>query len=354
MPTEPKSKQALDSIVKKSRVHLYKPIQIAEILFRHRTDSRLDLTDLESYRNVSKKWRDTISMRLVGRVSTSSQKFQDNLFESNAMPPALLAELGEVNKVGNGLVEAYIYRALEKRLSSVYEVRKYIKESTAETFNLQKGIDLFEKNPGLKRSIDKMYEILVYALFTTIVRALRAQVTVEVLNEDQEILKDFEVFLQTVIGIDAKNPKLILPAALYRVGVTNAADRGLDMWSNFGVAFQVKHLSLTEEVVEGIAENITADRIVIICLDSEKGVIESLLGQVGWESRIKGILTLKDLACWYELCLGKKYRDNLGKQLLKDVEREFDAEFPSSTELAPFMKERGYDAMKLQNGWETK
>lgn len=46
------AKNALDSIIKKSRVHLYKPIQIAEILYKNRkTQDVNDLTDLESYRH---------------------------------------------------------------------------------------------------------------------------------------------------------------------------------------------------------------------------------------------------------------------------------------------------------------
>ena len=133
MPNKTSPKQALDSIIKKSRVHLYKPIQIAEILYQHRIKRGLKLTDLESYRNISKKWRDEVSSLLVGRRSISSQKFQDNLFESNAMPPKLLKELGSINKKGDGYVEAYIYKALEERLSSVREVENYIKFSKSDT-----------------------------------------------------------------------------------------------------------------------------------------------------------------------------------------------------------------------------
>ena len=36
-------------------------------------------------------------------------------------------------------------------------------------------------------------------------------------------------------------------ANINRIGVTNAADRGLDMWANFGPAIQIKHLSLNEK-----------------------------------------------------------------------------------------------------------
>jgi type II restriction enzyme len=181
---------------------------------------------------------------------------------------------------------------------------------------------------------------------------LKAQITLEIKNEDKEILHDFEKFIKMVLGIDAKQTKLILPAALYRVGVTNAADRGLDMWANFGAAVQVKHLTLKPEVVEEIAENITADRIVIVCLDAEREAIASLLKQVGWAERIQGIITLSDLDDWYKLCLSKKYRAKLGGTLLKDILREFEAEFPSSEEIEPFLKERGYVKTTLPVAWK--
>jgi type II restriction enzyme len=353
MPAGNKSKEALDAIIRKSRVHFYKPIQIAEILYRHRKERDWDLKDLESYRNVSKRWRDEISLLLVGRRSTSSQKYQDNIFEANAMPPVLLAELGKINKKGRGFVEAYIYKALENRLTSVYSVQQYIRKATPDSFSLKQAVSFFTEIPGLKRSIDKMYEILVYALFVTIVRALKTQITLEICNKDEEIIKDFESFLKMVLGLQSNQTKIVLPAALYRVGVANAADRGLDMWANFGAAIQVKHLTLTPELVEDIAEDILAERIVIVCLDSERDSISALLKQVGWANRIQGIVTINDLDQWYKLCLSKKYREKLGVSLLKDIEREFNAEFPSSAEIKPFMKERKYDGLIMPKGWET-
>lgn len=352
MRTKNLSKQALDLVIRKSRVHLYKPIQIAEILYHHRTERDWDLNDIESYRNISKRWRDEVSLLLVGRRSTSSQKYQDNVFEANAMPPALLTQLGIINKQGGGFVEAYVYKALETRLSSVREVESYIKSSTADAFSIKELVALFQTTPGLRRSIDKMYEILVYALFASIVRALKVQITLEIGNNDAEILKDFERFIKTVLGIDSKKTKLVLPAALYRVGVTNAADRGLDMWTNFGPAIQVKYLNLTAELIEDIADNITADKIVIVCLDTEKKVIESLLKQVGWSERIQGIISINDLDDWYKLCLNKKYRGNLGVNLFKDVQREFGEEFPSSKEIGPFMVKRGYDKIVFPVDWQ--
>ena len=175
----------------------------------------------------------------------------------------------------------------------------------------------------------------------------------EIGNKDENILRDFDIFIKMVLGIDSDQTRVIVPAALYRVGVTNAADRGLDMWANFGPAIQVKHLTLTAELIEGIADGITADKMVIVCIDTEREPIASLLTQVGMGERIQGIVTIKDLDDWYKMCLSEKYRDNLGKNLLKDVRREFDAEFPSSKEIGSFMESRGYDKMEIPTDWQS-
>lgn len=344
-------KKALDKVLTKSRVHFYKPIQVAEVLYQYRIGKLANLNDLESYRSVSKRWRDEVSKLLIGRVSTSSARFQDNIFEENAILPATMSALGNVNNANNGLVEAYIYRKMQEKFSLVRHISDYVRTATPETFSLDNFVGMFESRAGLKRSMDKVYEITVYALFTSIVRVLRAQITLEILNEDEAVLRDFEPFIKAVLGIDAENTKVVMPAALYRVGVTNAADRGLDMWGNFGSAVQVKHLTLRAETVEEIAGGITADRIVIVCLECEKESISVLLQQVGWGSRIQGIITFSDLSEWYTMCLSPRYREKLGNNLLSDLTREFDAEFPSNEHIEPFMQERGYDKLNLSGEW---
>ncbi len=346
-----KSKDALDKIIAKSRVHLYKPIQIAEILYRHRTKKDFDISEIESYRNISKRWRDDVSKLLVGRVSTSSQKFQDNLFEGNAMPPPLLKELVEFNERAKGIIESYIYRRLHERLEMVYNAAQYIKRSSLQKFNLRDFLSVFRENPGLKRSIDKAYEITVYALFSALVKTLKVEVTLSIKNMDKNILTDFEKFVRLALGLSKDKTSVKIPAKLFRVGVTNAADRGLDMWANFGPAVQVKHISLSEELADDVSENITADRIVLVCLDGEAKLVEKLMNQLPFGNKFQGIITIADLENWYQTCFSDKYRQSLGKQLLADLQREFDFEFPSDTELTPFIKKRGYDTMKFVGEW---
>lgn len=333
---------ALDKIINKSRVHLYKPIQIAEILYHYRKGDKIDLNDVESYRNISKKWRDDVSRRLVGRVSTSSQKFQDNIFEENAMPPKLLRKLAIDNKENGGKIEKYIYEKLKERLSMVADAKEYIISSGINKFNINEFLAQFKEKPGLRRSIDKSYEITVYALFNTLVRVLKVEMGLSINNLDKGVLNDFEKFVNLVLGLSKNKPSIKISARIFRVGATNAADRGLDMWANFGSAIQVKHLDLTEELAEEVTENVNADRIILVCAEADADIIKKIASSINDKNKIKEIITFSDLDNWYRLCFSKKYKNKMGSILLTDLQNEFDFEFPSSTQINPFMKERDY------------
>ena len=346
MPTKKDAKIALDKIIEKSRIYLYKPIQIAEILYRARIDDSLNLLDLEQYRTKSKKWRDEISLQLLGRICTSSAKFQDNLFDKNAMPPELLNELGKENRKTLGAVEAYIYNSFTAKHSQLSAALDYCIKSTSKDFYVKKFIDSFWNESGLKRSLDKIYEIIVYALFSTIVEVLHFQITLFVDSEKMEILKEFEDFAGKIMRLDCKNTTFVQDAKIYRVGVTNAADRGLDMYPNWGAAVQIKHLSLDIELAQNIVSGISSDKIVIVCKDAEKDTILSLLSQIGWKSRIQSIVTESDLIDWYEKALRGKYARDMGDKLLDVLREQIAEEFPSVSSFPDALKERHYELIK--------
>ena len=258
------AKDALDKIISKSRVHLYKPIQIAEILHHHRTNASkpFSLNDLESYRSPSKKWRDDVCQHLLGRICTSSAKFQDNLFEKNAIPPSLLSVLGEINKADNGIVEAYIYQAFEEKHCQLESALEYCTTHSISNFDLNVFLDKFWQQPGLKRSIDKVFEIVVYSLFEVLTQALKVKVDIYYDHTQVGILTEFSGFAEKVLNLKPNAHKKTLDAHFYRVGVTNAADRGLDIFANFGAVVQIKHLSLNEEMAESVVTSISADKVI--------------------------------------------------------------------------------------------
>lgn len=337
--------KALDRVIDKSRVHLYKPIQIAEILYRDRVVGDIDLLKLETYRSSSKKWRDVICLQFLGRVSTSSAKYQDDIFSDTAVPPSVLAVLGKQNKKTKGAIEEYIYKKFSARFSQMSSGLDYTITHNKSNFNLNEFLAMFWNEPGLRRSIDKIYEIVVYSLFSAIVDALDISIEVSMNKEKSKILLEFEDFAQSVIQISASQPTIKMKARINRVGVTNAADRGLDMWANFGLAIQIKHLSLTEEMAENIVSSVSSDRIVIVCKESEEKVIISILNQMGWKSKIQSIITENHLLSWYNKALKGKYSKEVGDKVLQNLSDEIKNEFPTTdkAEFKKFIINRGYN-----------
>ena len=337
-----KAKNTLDRLISKQRAHMYKPIQVAEILYQTRMGkitAEQIRDDLSSYRNPSKQWRYEITQLLLRRDSTSSQKYQDNLFEDNAIPPEILYELVQANL--DGVVERYIYQKFREKQQQILQLYNFLNKATVESFRLDDFLTLFNRKKGLKRSIDKAFEIVVYALFNTLVKHLKATVTVSINPSEKALLAEFEDFAQVLLGVNSLNPSVSSPTHLYRAGVTNAADRGLDIWANFGPAIQVKHLSLTQELAENIVEQIPSDQIVIVCRDSEREVIERITEQLNF--RIQGIITESQLVAWYDRALHGNFHERLGNDLLKSLKTEFQNEFPFSETFEGFYQDRRYD-----------
>lgn len=340
------ARKALDTVIEKGRVHLYKPIQIAEILYRDRVYGDIDLSKLEDYRIRSRKWRDEITISLLGRACSSTIKFQDNLFDDNATPPSVLVVLGEENRRTKGAVEAYIYGQFINKHEQLRSALDYCLSATPQSFQVQQFIDSFWNAPGLKRSIDKVYEIIVYALFSTLVDAMKLEVIITVREDGLSLLKEFEDFSRKVMCLDSATTRFTQDARVFRVGVTNAADRGLDMYSNWGPAIQIKHLSLDVSLAENIVNSVSSDKIVIVCKDAEKDVIVSLLSQIGWRSHIQSVVTETDLVSWYEKALRGRYSDMLAEKLLYCLALEIAEEFPSVDYIPDVIKERHYENIK--------
>lgn len=340
------AKKALDVLIRKSRVHLYKPIQIAEILYQSRINHKINPLNLEDYRTKSKRWRDDICRPLLGRVCTSSARFQDDLFNENAIPPVILNELDKENKRTNGAVEAYIYARFTNRHSQLSDALEYCLNATKDNFDVKRFIDSFWNEPGLKRSLDKIYEIIVYSLFSTLVEALDLKVEIYVDEENFELLNEFEDFTKKVMCIDFSETKHVQNASVYRVGVTNAADRGLDMYSNWGPAIQIKHLTLDLSLAESIVGSVSSDKVIIVCKDAEKDIIVSLLTQIGWKSHIQSIVTENDLILWYEKALRGNFAEILGNDLIECLCSEIAEEFPSVDGIPEVLKGRHYERIK--------
>lgn len=273
-PSLQEAKNRLDGIIKKGRVDLYKPIQIAEALNRSRLDTSIDLTNLATFQNPSIHWRNEITIRFTGKKSTSSARYQHDVWNITAMPPDFLSVLDRENKKLGGAIERYIYRIYFGRQQTIGHIIDYIENTQPQDFQLRALLDLFIIDRGMRRSIDKAYEIVSYSLFETVVVALQASIKFDVPENKITLLDEFPDLAKVLLGLDKNQSSIDMPAHIYRVGVTNAADRGLDMWTNFGIAIQVKHLTLNSELAANIIDQVESDNIVIVCTDADAQAID--------------------------------------------------------------------------------
>jgi hypothetical protein len=343
MITVQQAKARLDLLIQKARVDLYKPIQIAEVLHRHRVNQDIEPLNLETFRNPSTHWRNLVTVELLGKKSTSSARYQHDVWNETAMPPEMLAILAQENVNTGGAVEYYIYDCYKNRQSSVGNLLSIVQDATPDTFSLKALLELFEAEPGMRRSIDKAYEIVTYALLETVVVQLEAQVTVSVPESNFTLLKEFEELALLVLGVTLDNPTFSQAAHVFRVGVTNAADRGLDMWANFGPAVQVKHLTVNPALAKSIVDQVESDAVVIVCVDAEAEVIRIITQQIGWGRRVRGVITQSQLVAWYDKALTGDLAEKLAVPLLETLLNGFLAEFPQLSSIEDFLKRRGYD-----------
>jgi hypothetical protein len=347
------AKERLDSLINKARVDLYKPIQIAEVLYHSRIHNDIDIANLSTYQNPSLHWRDTVTKRLMGKVSTSSARYQHDIWSSTAMPTELLAILDAENKATQGAVEVYIYQKYGQRQGTVSDIIAYIQNSRPETFDLSDLLTRFVTQAGIRRSIDKAYEVVTYSLLETIVTSLKATVKISIPQESHALLAEFSDIARVLLGLDTGQFEWEQEAHLYRVGVTNAADRGLDMWANFGPAIQVKHLTLSATQANTIVDQVESDAIVLVCRDTEAQVIQTITQQIGWGRRVRGIITESDLIKWYTRCLHGDFASILAQPLLTQLLDNFKAEFPQNDTLTDFLEERGYTNQSPSAIWQV-
>ena len=111
-------------------------------------------------------------------------------------------------------------------------------------------------------------------------------------------------------------------------------------------------MTLNEKLANSIANQVESDSIVIVCKDAEATVIETVLKQIGYGARVRGIVKESDLVNWYEKCLRGNFREKLAKTLLERLLNGFEAEFPFSTTLAEFLENRGYKNLVANDTWK--
>ena len=313
--------EKLDSLIRKARMEFYKPIQVAEVLHHDRVGSAsISGLDLEEYRVASRGWRDQVTLRLIGKRSTSSARYQDDVWGEHAMPPWALTELLEVNRE-TGDIERLIYSEIGKAWQDFVAVRELIglEPSRKQLEDVLSGA--WSVSPS---STDRVVEILALTLLNAELRVMKPRRRIE---------------LDGVVGGSPLSPLLeaveLEDLAFERLGHTNAADAGMDIWSNFGVVVSIKNRRVTRDLFEVILDETPVGDLLIVCREIADDLDEIAAGV----ERAISIVTLGSLIDRSEKTLASR-QDR--EHFAGDLQKNFDREFPQAVTFPQFLVERGY------------
>lgn len=333
------AKSHLDSLIRKSKAHFYKPIHVAEVLHGHRSGQIKTLRKLEDYRSRSKRWRDEVCKMVLGRVCTSSAQYQDAVFSDRGCPPDALAALAEHNVANSGSVEAYIYGKFRMVADQVAAVESYVHQCDASGLSIAAMLARFDNSSQLGRSADRVFEICVAALLETMAESLR--MTSCVTWEEATASSSGRELLDCLFG-RGRSSAAVMPASLYRAGSTNAADGGVDIATNFGLAVQVKRRHVDAELFDLAATATLSSRLLLACDSFDPGLEARGAGRVA-------VVDRKKLDVWFSACAQGSAASGLKARILKGLAEEF----PALQSFARFMSNRGYDKIRLAADWKT-
>lgn len=339
--------EKLNSLLKNARLQHYRPIRLAEILYKARVND-VDFSGIENFRVDSRKWRDEVTQRLTGDVSTSSIDYQDRFFDHIPLP--IIQKLHEINIERPGIVENYIYHYCKRDWGALFYLDSKLDKVEPEKFSMENFLRGFTSIEEVKRNIGKVYEIISYALLSTLVETLEAKISLSLENPNQELLEDFKDFTELFLGVKPSKTSFSTKATPYRFGRAYAADVGIDIQTNFGMAIQVKAVTLDEDIVEE-AEDIPAGQVVIVGKEGDMGLIKNIVKKLGLSDKVRGFATINDLKRWSNLCF-LKYSEEMGEILLNKLRQEITTEFRQINEMGDFLEERGYREGQLEGEFE--
>lgn len=303
---------------------MYKPIQVAETLRNLVKDPQYDPLDIESYRNLSREWRNAVTRELFGKVSTSSMRFQDDLWNDSALPPQALEKLLELNKENN-VVEEYVYQHVYWKNRKLIDLRKAITEvEDYETF-----LELYREfdTPEFRSSQDRLFEVLSISTLQTNLDGINLKLRIE-----GEIEKLKGTSSSILVEFSHKRD---MNLKLGKLGHTNAADAGMDIWSNFGAIISVKNYHVDLNLYKQILDDTPIGDLVIICKTHDESLNE-LAKQSDRPLRfIKELELFEDVRNYF----ADKQKRTSFLQLFTSF---FDREFPLAQSLEKFMNNRGY------------
>jgi hypothetical protein len=244
--------------------------------------------------------------------------------------------LGSANSASK-TVEAYTYHFVAEKNKDLAGARATLSRLKTSQ-ELEKVLNAFISSE-LTSSADRLFEILATAVFKC--ELSQSGYTIQV---DRTSGKDPKKSVDSLVDLLSSGP---MPLQVGRLGHTNAADGGLDIWTNFGVAVSVKRRVLTTDLLRQILQDTTVGALHIVCLKVEPQA-ESMLKRLKSQGRSISVSSI-------DLLLGSVQRllalPSSRSKFVADLIESFDREFPMAQTLSKFLDSRGYPEVELADIW---
>jgi hypothetical protein len=340
------ARERIDKLIKQGKSQFLKPVMIAEILRLHRL-GELDLAEVRQFKGRGFASMREVASTLFKRHIDLNWEYVGGVFTDDKFSPATLQALAAINT--RGQIESYIYFRLEARWQAFRAFLSRWLGTDFRKFDIHEFIRHYESMEGLGNARGKLYEVVIYALFTSIVQAVDAKVQFILNPAKLDLLDSLAGFASTFFDLKPRTHKSEHPARIFRAGRTHASDSGIDMWANFGPVIQVKHQTnktFEPKHARKIIGSVRCDRLVIICRHKHRKKVAEFAELLQAESYVR-ILDEEQIVAWYDVIFAKENLPTIGQSvhaaLIKELRDEFP--IPPASGSLEFRTSRGYESV---------
>jgi hypothetical protein len=177
------------------------------------------------------------------------------------------------------------------------------------------------------------------SVLATLTKFLDVQVMTTASAKGLQLVADDETLLAAVLGMPKGKPKQIVAGRLSRLGLTSAADGGVDIVSNFGFIAQVKHAALDDHHLLKLYGAVQIAGMTVVC---RSVTFSSSSGSDRPNTAL--VITEDDLIRWSDRIVRGDFGLGAAEYLCESLALELRREFPACdpVDFAAFMTERGY------------
>ncbi|MBU0617458.1 MAG: HaeII family restriction endonuclease [Planctomycetes bacterium] len=323
----------------------FKAFQVIELLRIDRVDpGSVDFADPDSYLVESRERRDAVTMTLAGRRSRSNVEWQDNWFRQPENQHALRL-YGKENRRRPASGEADVARAIQAELAPLTAIITSVEPAQEGGFSAAQLLKRCRENPQLRRYQPVVFDAYAASVCATVIDAFKLDVTVSSnspflskLNHDAALRRLFPTLRSSGSGPPQRG-------RLDRNGSIFAADGGVDLSTNYGCHFEVKHATLDAKLANRICRASCARHVIVICRDVHPSHRKLVTGRDSSNPMIRGVITEDDLVRLSNAIVAGEFGANRERQLRERLVAELGHACPLAQpdRLERWMCERGYD-----------